>query len=441
MNAVYFRVRADCMFRDCGTDAALYDVTGRRVFLFDDVATSILRQCEANSAIDRSTMTEAAWQMLTQLATEGVGTFESAPVYVDGFELENPGAQTISLNPYGRELPLKTVDYSITGQCDLTCAVCPLKDGRLSRRACTTCVRRSDTGERPELLRDPARLADELADMGVLLLHVRGGNPLLDPARLHALLSAARRRELPVVVTTPGTGQSIATILEVAEYPHVTLNIVLFGTDRMSTVQFSGADIFDCQIRLLDELQRKAARFTVSFIVNNDIYPRRHALQSMIWRRWKKRAAWAEIADRCEGGRQLSPRELRVSKWVSPVEFNYRKHYNPCLAFRCSIDVDGAVYPCPGMNRSCGRIEGKEVQTGLLSDALGTWWEITGGDLTPCTYCVMQPACVECFSPAQENLEHELCPFNPRGEVPAWRTRWVPADFVSVVRVSGTGHE
>jgi len=201
----YFRLEHDCFLVEGVSDAALYDVTGRRLYLLDDEARQIVRQCESNSALDRDWLNDNGRRFLEFLRDEGLGFFDQSPAFIDKFVTHGPVA---TMNSRSSKVPRYFMaDWSITQSCDVGCLFCPLESGAWSWQACTACLRKADVDEDANVFRHTSIIVNQLASLGVKRLYIRGGNPLLAWDRLVSILDEAERYpEIIVTITTPAAG-------------------------------------------------------------------------------------------------------------------------------------------------------------------------------------------------------------------------------------------
>lgn len=442
----YFRLATNCYLIEGDKDAAVYDVSHARIFLLDETSYRILRRCEDGAALDESDPTnEDEIELLNRLCDERLGFFEHAPAFVDKFLPHAP----VEWRGFCLQPPrYRRADWSITNRCELACSFCP-RDGAVSWQACQTCVRRDLAEEDRRLFERPQRIVQQIADLGVAVLHIRGGNPLLDWERLQAIIeTAGSYPHLSVIITTPGTGQSVDRILTLYKIPNLRLNVVMLGISAASVGDVCGkGQTFNRQVQLVDALSNGGLPFFVTFLLSRSTRHDRDEMIRFAQTRWQATPSFAEIYRQEEMPEQFRFTHLRANAkplvpWRSVEEFYFRIRSNTCLYGAFEISADGGIKPCAGLDQTCGQVVGGKLRSALRDEQLYSLWNLGKSDIEPCDRCALRYACADCTAAelagtAKPTLKQAYCPFEPGGDARASESRWDHDGFVQVVKLEG----
>lgn len=444
----YFRLSPDCFLVEGRKDAVIYDVPRSRVFVLDGRAFELLRSCEDNQPLDdRLEGTEL--RFLEQLRDERLGSFESEPCFVDKLLLRAP----VEWRGFCMQPPdFHKVDWAFTSGCDLDCGFCGRPGETVSWQSCLTCVRQVPPGAPAWWPADLDGFVDGLAGLGAPVLNLRGGNPLHAWERLQAVLrSAARHPGITVVVTTPGTGQPIERVVELARRERVRLNLVFLGPDRESVAAACGdGAVFDHQTALIDALEEAGAVYFVNVLLSAATRGRRGEITRLFQERWGASPAFGEVLLRGECGEgfrfsHVGEKQKTLSPWRSMEEFYFRVKTNTCLQGTLQIAADGRVRPCAGIDRAFGDVGRDGLREALADDRLYELWELDKGQVKPCDGCALRFACADCTTaelPPENgagdgagcgDLKHAYCDFDPDREgegARAYTWSWSPPEFV-----------
>ncbi len=435
--ANFFRLDSDCFLIEGARDAALYDVTGGRFYLLDEEARAALRKCESNSPIDCSCQQERDRMFLEFLCAEGLGFFYDSPVYVDKFVA--PAKLRLFDQPLVRP-QYRFVDWTITQSCDVNCSHCPAEPDGLSWQTCLTCLRKPAVTENTEIFEHTSDIVEQIAELGISRLHIRGGNPLMAWDRLISIIREAERYpKLIVIVTTPGTGCSINDLVELCSRPHVRLNLTLFAVDVQAAKSSCGEEVMAYQFALLRELTQHKVRFSVTLLLNGRTCRRREVSSNFLSENWHRKPRIAEIYTAKEAQAGVSFSHIRsrgrlLSCWRSRDELYARAFFSTCLFARFQINFDGSVSPCAAIGDHCGQIVGGDLRAALKGETLYDWWAFSKRDVQPCSKCALRYLCLDCAA-AEVKCKKEnssgahFCSFNPEGTVRAFQIHWDHAGF------------
>jgi radical SAM protein with 4Fe4S-binding SPASM domain len=443
----FFRLMPDCFLVDGARDGALYDVTGRRLFLLTETARRVLSHCERNQPLSDLQDFDRARKFLDRVQRLGLGSFDSAPAYVDRLLLTSPVKGRLFERPFYRK-----VDWSLTSTCDLNCYFCPRDGAGLSWQACQTCVRRLCRSGGAYRQEEIGRTVDQVSDLGVPILHLRGGNPLADWKRLEQVMEAAGRRQLLLVITTPGTGQDEARLADLCRIPHVRLNLVMFGPDEDSSLAACRrAGVYGIQARLLDRLKTEDLPFFVTFLLCGATAHTRSGILTQARERWGAIPSISEIYTRIES--KAGHRFTHVSSgskpllgWDSPSGFFARMQSHSCLSGTFEISAEELVYPCAGLDAICGSARERGLREALAADGLYEWWRRSKEDLATCRRCALRLACADCAAAEQAGeavpgLKSSYCPFDPDGGHRACAQVWDHSGFAEFGSLSESDGE
>ena len=443
--ATYFRLASDCLLVEGARDAALYDATRGRLFLLDTAAQGILQKCEANRPLDCDWIGGDGLAFLQFLRDEGLGFFDDSPAFVERFAPHSP----LKFRGVAQKPPdYATVDWAITELCDVGCSFCPYEPDSTSWQACTTCLRKAGTVERPRSFSYTASIVGQIVALGVRRLHIRGGNPLLSWDRLSAVIQeASRYPQLTLVVTTPGSGRSTDDIVAMCSRYHVRLNVVLMATDAETAKQTCGEEIVALQFSLLHELARNSLAFSVTLLLSAATCPHRERMARFVQESWQRKPKVSEICVPQEGGAlpfsHLGQRGKHLYSWRTLHNFHARVVSSACLHGRFQIQSDASIHPCAGLAENCGQIIDGDLRAALKQSALYDWWHFNKNEISPCKCCALRYACLNCTAAEAKCIEQEsnvrrFCSFDPDGDLRAHQVPWVHSGFLKRAIVGST---
>jgi MoaA/NifB/PqqE/SkfB family radical SAM enzyme len=433
----YFSLDNDCFLIEGSRDAALYDVTGHCVYLLDEAAHRILRLFEDKSPLDSEWLGPAGQKFLEFLCREGLGFFDDSPAFEDKFVAP---ARLSTLKGLAAPPSYRLADWSITQSCDVGCSFCPLDTNGLSWQACTTCVRKAAVAENSELDKYTASLVDQIAELGISRLHIRGGNPLLAWDRLNSIIHEAERHpKLIIIVTTPGTGCSTKQLLALCDCQNVRLNLVLFATTTETAKSTGRERVMAHQFTLLRELSQRRVRFSVSILLTSATCSERERMSTSMQENWHLKPWISEIytADEAMDGisfSHLSPGSRLLTCWRSLEDLYTRALFSTCLRGRLQINPDGSINPCAAVDENCGQIVDGDLGAALKAETLYELWTFSKNDVQPCNCCALRYLCLDCAAAEikcklQVAAVRHFCPFDPDGPVRAYQVQWAHAGF------------
>jgi MoaA/NifB/PqqE/SkfB family radical SAM enzyme len=448
----YFRLAADCYLVDGAKDSALYDVSRGHLLLLDENAAWILHQCEENQPLDSTWLKPVGLRFLGELHARGLGTFEHTAVFVDKIQAHAVRPERASDPPRPRR-----IDWQMTNRCDLGCKFCPRTGGQVVSQACVTCVRSHNASRSATSTVDPIAIVKDIAEMGGGVLHIRGGNPLLEWNGLRDVAVAAEPySNVKITVTSPGSGCSIDKALLLCRTDNVRLNLVMFAIDARGAMGTCGQDVMRRQLTLADALHRQRRLFSVTFILTHATYEDRGRIRQFCRDRWQIRPTLA-LSYLVTNSVQSRDHAMLMRRIVPPrsIESFYRRQTAlDCLSGICEIGVDGGLYPCAGVDRRCGQLSTGEPLMSITSGALDDFWNFTRRDVEPCKRCALRYACLSCagvmrFVEGQSYHATVGCPFDPDGDVRAYHMPWqhsgsvfsasLPNDSEVVIRECNSG--
>lgn len=443
----HFRLSSDCFLVQGEKGGVIYDVHGGRLIMLDSLAYRLLKRCEDNVPL-QGQLSRREYAFLELLQEADIGDFHDEPGYVDKLLLQQPVAwKGLGILPpdYIR------VDWSITGRCDLECAFCAQGDEILAWEACQSCLRKQGNGRPSWLPQDLESFVAQIAALGTRILHLRGGNPLLEWKVLQRIVHAAQDNGLALVLTTPGIGADTERILELYGRAQLHLNIVLFGADEQQSRAVCGrAGILEQQLHLISKLLEARCPFSTTFLLTKDQRRRRQELTEFALRRWQGEPAFTEICwreDMVPGFRlsHVGKTTRRLYPWASPDEFFFRISHNGCTYGNFEIASDGRLYNCAGLNTVHADVARDGLRLALAQDSLYQAWELSKSKVTPCSGCALRIGCLDCsvfeLSGQQDEIVREAyCPYCASGEAPSdVDGPWGDPSFVQVLRLDGQG--
>ena len=438
----YFRLATDCFLVEGDHDAAIYDTQGRRLYLLDARAHELVRQCEDNVPLEDAT--PLSIDLLRVLQQKGVGFFDSQPAFVDKFLLHQPVEwMGMALQPPA----FNRVDWSITNRCELGCSFCGQGDEVIGWLSCLTCTRRQKTLAHPWRPQEPAQFVGQIASLGARLLHLRGGNPLLEWDMVQEIAGAIDSTSLELVITTPGTGQQIVKVAALSHRDRVRLNLVMFGTDEATTrAACARPGIFEQQQALIEHLLQEQAHFSVTFVLTASTHRRRQEIERFFRQQWGLPVSFAEVHFRqtLATGIRLShvdEHSKPLVEWRSVDEFHFRVRHNSCLFGNLEIGADGAIRSCAGMGRVHGSVSENGLRSALAGDTLYRLWNLDKGQIEPCSHCALRYTCTDCAAfeisgQDDASIKRAYCPRDPTRDAPRPSEKyWPNSGFVYVVRL------
>lgn len=441
----FFRLATDCFFVDGAREGALYDVHGGRLLLLQGPALALVRRCERNEPVGDDA-TEAELRILAELRDRDLGFFDDDPAFVDKMLIRQPIEWLgMAMAPPA----FKKATWAITQACDLHCALCGRAEETVSWQSCQTCLRRDRDMPQRRLPVGATQRVEEIAALGVRLLHIRGGNPLLAWEVLVPVVEAARRFELPVVVTTPGTGRGVDGILDLLRGGGVELNLVMFGLDPAAVEQACGhKEVLAHQLALIAALAELEMPFYVTGLLMGGVPAERQRLESFFGAAWRDRLGFAEVYERQaiqDGMRSRDAAEAmpRLTPWSSVEEFYFRLHYNPCTFGNFEIGADGALRSCAGLSAVHADLQEGGLQRALSGDGLYEEWRRDPMTSAACRACCLRYACSPCPALAGRTdegaaLQAAHCPRTALGTEPrSPDDAQQPAGLLEIVTVAG----
>jgi radical SAM protein with 4Fe4S-binding SPASM domain len=426
--ARYFRLAADCFLVEGSRDAVLYDLARGRILTLDAETHARLRRCERNLPCD-----DVDEECLGALEAAGLGWFEDEAAYVDRFRAHAP---VRFIGPLREDDRFFRVNWQITARCDLACAFCPRSAEMLTWQACMTCVRAPSGPEAPDLFADVGRIVEEAAGLRASVLHLRGGDPLLEWERVEAIVAAARRHPpLRVLVTTPATADDAERAAALYEAGDVVLNVVMFGSDLCASDESARAAAARQQA-LVQRLAQEHRTFAVTVMLRGGSPEDREAVRDSARRLGAQSVMVAEIGGDSRGGAPRlgsdSPGGKFLMPWRTAQDLLLRVSRNSCLTGQAEIRCDGTIHPCAGIDDCRGRAAGSLTAALAAAELHDNWWARTKDDDEPCRRCALRYACVDCAAPAaaSERGIGAFCPFNPDSDRRIADAAWKPDGLV-----------
>jgi MoaA/NifB/PqqE/SkfB family radical SAM enzyme len=439
----YFRLAADCLLVEGENGGAIYDIHGCRLFLLDDQAHNLLRKCERNELLGDQ-LGESETLFLEELQDKGIGFFDFKPAYVDKFLLHQP----IKFKGMITQPPeFFRVDWAITNECDLKCNFCGRADETLSWRACQTCLRHDKGLENEWIPSSCENFINTIDSLGVKVLHIRGGNPLLRLNHLQQIVQSVRYTSLDLVITTPGTCVDIKKLIDLCEGGRARINIVMFGLNSGVVDQVCACNgVLRQQMALIGALTEARLPFLVTILLSqSSLFQRQQALEFI---RNCNLAGYSageiHFINAMGKGFRLSHvgEDTRpLNPWQSVEDFYSRLQFNSCMNGRFEISCDGKLRPCAGNHRVLGDIVDGGLRTALARTDLYDIWERNKGSVLPCRYCELRYACADCSAfefKGEDNLiiKEAYCPHQPSRYAPkAYRKNWSSEGFIWTLRM------
>jgi hypothetical protein len=432
----YFRLSADCLLVEGQHDAALYDLRQNRLFLLDEVAHRLLRQCEDNQLVKWEELSPHARLLLQWLSDQDLAFPERQPVFIDKFLSHAP------ITMYGFAAPppvLSQLDVSITTHCVRNCSFCPAHSETRSWQTCITCLRHPDSGASAVFLDYPQRLVEQAVRNGFPRLHLRGGDPFVESARLLAVVREAEQYpDLSLLITAPGHDQRIADVIALGAHPQVFLNIVLVDPIGSEAESGHGPSL------LIKDLQRERIRFSLTVLLSGANGESCGAVERWTRSAFGKTPRFAEVRpgrqaalSACFPTPQAAGKSLK--RWRTVDEFYSRVRCSTCLTGRMQLNCDGEVKPCVGVPDLVGITADGRLTGVLRSDVLYDWWEKDRNSASPCACCALRYACIDCCGVAFCGQGRSFCPYDPTSTTRAVDCKWQHDGFVFTLRAGGQG--
>ncbi|SRR5579872_19051 len=225
---------------------------------------------------------------------------------------------------------------------------------------------------RPELDADAwCRVVDEAAALGILQLHLSGGEPTLRPDDLCSIVERARRREIYTNLITQGTflSDELLDRLVLAGLDHIQLS--LQGAHAQLADSFAGAAVHERKLDALVRALQRDVAVTLNCVLHagnidgiDDVIAlaerfgvKRLELANAQFYGWglRNRAALLpsrEQVDRATASVQGARGRLRGRMEISYVLADYYEVFpKPCMHGWASrfltVAPDGRVLPCP----------------------------------------------------------------------------------------------
>jgi sulfatase maturation enzyme AslB (radical SAM superfamily) len=443
----YFRLEPDCFLIEGRNEGVIYDIYGRRIFLLDEGSHRVIRRCEDNEPLGEW-LGKSGMRFLKRLCEAGLGRFDSEPAYVERLLLHSP----LEWKGFCMKPPrYRRMDWVIIDHCDLNCRFCGQGENTIPWQGCQTCLLRAKGEDRLWFPDDPEDFIAEIAALGISLIHFRGGNPLLGADRLKRLVHAVGRHSpLRVIITTPGTGMEIESILALCREGPVQFNIVIFGVneDDCRTVCGRG-DVWKRQKALIDSLREKQLPLFITALLTHSTSHTRSQIYEFVDKHWGGGPGFAEVCTHNHplmAGFHLSHIDegqvKMLSPWRSLAEFYFRIRNNTCTAGNFEVGPDSKVRPCIGIDRLCGDVLKGGLRQALSGPELYAIWELSKADVQPCCECPLRYSCADCSvfelkGAEDQSFKEAYCPFHPNlGESKAYDRNWYPHEFVKRLSIN-----
>jgi MoaA/NifB/PqqE/SkfB family radical SAM enzyme len=402
---IYFRLNIDCFLVAGKKGSALYNVNSQKIYLLDQESGRLLEECEGRQPLKQEWLHGKFHSFLDLLVREGLGCYYPYPVYVDKMLLDSP------LNRVGGMLSpwtdYKVMSWSITNQCDHNCHFCPNDLQQPLWQACRSCVRRDNAIEDPALFADPISFLKQMTGLGIWGLHIRGGNPLLEWARLTGILHAANSfPHLKIAVTTPGTGLPVNDILSLYDnFPNFKLNVTLLGFNEDPDKSLAdGTDAAIDQFKLLDVLRERNAPFDIIVVISDQTPADRESASAQIFNRWGIMPHFAEFYPLPDKNKtdfrfsSIQKNKKTLYMWRTAKEFFHRVNNSICLQGGFEVAVNGSIKPCAGCGHDCGKVFNNRLTDALKGDFLYNLWKQGKDKVAQCADCALRFACIDCLA-------------------------------------------
>lgn len=437
----YFRLATDCFFVEGIKKSAIYDITRKKVYLLNAEVSEIIKELERNHCLDEFNSNDLFRinDFLVNLQRKGLGFFFEKPIFSDKFLLNAPkGPSTPLIN----QNYFKKVYLNITNECDLNCRFCPTTAKTISWQACLSCVRREDS-QKLKKQYDFSIISEQLSSMGIPLLHIRGGNPLLVMDRLLQIVSIIRKTtQTTILITTPGTGQSIDQIVKLIENQKIILNINMMGISPNDSVTcLKNSKLLEQQIELINTLVKKKLPFLLTFLLNGKTRKKRMKFLKFAKEKWGIVPKFAEIYNEDEISKNFRFSHLLFYKkqlfpWESSEAFFQRIQLNNCLSNSFEISFDGKIRMCAGIDRICGEIQESDLKNALKRSDLYELWKKNKNELNQCNECVLRYACLDCSSiefkvNCDPKMKATFCSYSPNKQINLDEFCWEKHGFIS----------
>lgn len=255
-------------------------------------------------------------------------------------------------------------------------------------------------------------LLEELAEQGILMLTITGGEPFTRPD-IWEILEAARRLEFAFRVMTNGTLLDRDTCDRLAALEPLAVDLSLYGQRRAheSVTGLTGSFQTTCRTGRL--LTQKGIRVNIKMPLMRHNLGEYRAVREVANSWGAEVITDASIFCRLDGDRapldaQASPEQI--------IEFMLRRvqesgPYRPgsnvggvaagkpmCSAGRSTffVSADGKVYPCVTWRRELGDLQKQSLAEVLAGAEFAAIKAMTVGDLDECSVCRLARWCVRC---------------------------------------------
>jgi radical SAM protein with 4Fe4S-binding SPASM domain len=269
-----------------------------------------------------------------------------------------------------------------------------------------------------------ARLLEELAREGFLLLLVTGGEPFTRPD-IWELLEQASGHEFAVRVLTSGSGLERDDVGRLAELSPLSVDLSLYGGRRVHDEITRVPGSFQGTCRTGRLLTQNGVRVTVKMPLMRGNLGEYRAVKQIADSWGADLVTDAAIFCRLDGSR--APLEMQASE-DQLIDFLVRRAqeagpYRPasnihgadagapmCSAGRSSIYVtsSGRVRPCAVWTEDLGDLSAQSLREVLDSPRCRQIRELTVGDLEECSGCRLARWCVRCPGLARLETGDEL---------------------------------
>jgi pyruvate-formate lyase-activating enzyme len=443
----HFQLATDCFLVEGENDAALYDVHGGRLFLLDQAAHRLLRRCQGGIPVpDGASENEVS--LLGALQTAGLGFFDAGHGGNDKLLLHQPIEwKGMCMTPPD----FTSVDWQLTNACDLECAFCGDGDNTLSWQSCQSCLRRNRNSAEAWMPDNIEEFVAEIANLGVRILHIRGGNPVLAWDALQRISRAIEGTQLTLVITTAGTHCPPEDLIALGNDRRFCINLVMFGVDEMTSQKVCGrSGVFKEQLTLIDALVESRIFFSITFLLTPSTQRHRNAMRSFAQQHWNVDPAFSETCTREDVNSgfhlsHLSDGAKPLAPWESAEMFFFRVRNNTCAAGTFEIGADGMLRSCSGLSDVHGDVGRFGLRAALSGTGLYETWKRGKASVEPCGHCALRCACTDCSTfefdgERNSKTKEAYCPHDPsQGAIRAYQRAWKPPEFVRTLRLREDG--
>lgn len=401
----YFILNHNC-FCELGSEgAAIYDTNRENLFGVDLAIGEIIRECEGGTPFERILMDfpeEKKAQIrnyFAELVQNDLGSFHDRFVMVEQLK---PAWTIDKIESYMNAFQLHTLWIEVAGQCNLDCVHCREHDGGASRCSCSRDTDDSK-GESPISLQAVKKAIHHARIFGGKEIRIIGGEPLLKPRRLAALIKYARLLDFGRIAVHSNLLALTPKMIETIKRSEATPVTHFYSHDRAVHDRITRVPgswerwLKNC--RLLIEHQappeveievmkanQEGVKQTVEFLKDLGLEEIRMS--------FVRSTDPALFPDRFAGEIYKSENTMAG---VSKSQYFFQKERNSCWFGKLAVTAAGEILPCiRARSQPLGKITETSIQEILQKKTVKKWWTLTRDKLDACRECEFRYACVDC---------------------------------------------